>query len=257
MTPPTLLLEDLTWPEIEEALHDGYRNIVIGVGAVEQHGPALPLCVDAERGTRLALEVAQRLGRCLVAPTLRVGCSEHHMGFPGTLTITRATLEALCTDYVTSLVHHGFERIYFVPSHGGNFEPLASMLDDLNVAAGESCRVDAYTDLVGFVGIWKETVERLSGLGDRVGGHADIAEASEMLVVRPDLVREDRAERGRLGELDADMVDRIFREGFRTVTPNGVLGDTRGATPEIGLATFARAADIISLQFKERSRTLS
>jgi len=250
MTPPTLLLEELTWPEVEAALDAGYKHIVVALGAVEQHGPALPLSVDAERGTRLAVEVARRLDNCLVAPTIRVGCSEHHMDFPGTLSLSRGTLEAICTDYVTSLVRHGFENIYFVPSHGGNFEPLRTMLEDLDTAAGEACRVHAYTDLVGFIGIWTETVERVSGLGERVGGHADIAEASEMLVVRPDLVRLERAEPGRLGELNSDLVDRIFREGFRSVTANGVLGDTRGASEEIGLATFSRAAEIIASHFR-------
>jgi creatinine amidohydrolase len=248
----TLLLEELTWPEVEAALGDGYRSIVVAVGAIEQHGPALPLSVDAERGTRLALEVAQRLNRCLVAPTIRVGCSEHHMEFPGTLTLSRETLQAICTDYVTSLVRHGFANIYFVPSHGGNFEPLQSMLDDLDTAAGDACRVDAYLDLIGFVGIWTETIERVSGLGARVGGHADIAEASEVLVVRPDLVRMDRAEVGRLGEIGSELLDTIFRDGFRSVTANGVLGDTRGASAEIGVATFSQAGEVISDQFIQR-----
>jgi creatinine amidohydrolase len=254
MPPPTLLLEELTWPEVEAALAAGYRSIVVAVGAVEQHGPALPLSVDAERGTRLALEVAQRLDRCMVAPTIRVGCSEHHMDFPGTLTISRETLAAICADYVTSLVRHGFRDIYFVPSHGGNFEPLKEMLAELDTAAGDDCRVLAYTDLVGFIGIWTETVERVAGLGARVGGHADIVEASEMLAVRPDLVRMDRAEPGRLGVLDGDLVDRIFREGFRSITANGVLGDTRGASAEIGHATFSRAAEVISGRFRQESR---
>jgi creatinine amidohydrolase len=249
-TPPTLLLEELTWPEVGEALNAGFTTAVVGVGAVEQHGPALPLCVDAERGTRLALEVAERLGQALVAPTIRVGCSEHHMGFPGTLTLRRETLEAVCTDYCASLARHGFRRICLVPSHGGNFQPLAMMLESLNQASGEDCSVHAYTDLVGFVGIWREAVEEVSGLGNRVGGHADIAEASEIMVVRPELVRADRAEAGRIGELDADLVDRIFREGFRSVTSNGVLGDTRGMSEEIGLATFAAAADVIAAHFR-------
>ena len=130
---------------------------------------------------------------------------------------------------------------------------MKSMLGDLQATAGDTCSVHAYTDLVGFIKIWTETVEQVSGLGSRVGGHADIAEASEILVVRPDLFREDRAEQGRLGELDAELVDRIFSEGFREITPNGVLGDTRGASERIGLATLARAADVIVDQFRGNS----
>ncbi len=249
---PTLLLEELTWPEVGEALEAGFTTIVVGVGAVEQHGPALPLSVDAERGTRLALEVAKRLGKALVAPTIRVGCSEHHMDFPGTLTIRRETLEAVCTDYCTSFARHGFERICLVPSHGGNFQPLAMMLDELDTSAGEGTRVYAYTDLVGFVKIWKNAVDEVAGLGDRVGGHADIAEASEMLVVRPELVRIERAEAGRIGDLDPELVDEMFEKGLRAVSANGVLGDTRGMSEEIGLTTFAAAADVIVAHFREQ-----
>ena len=143
-----LLLEEMTWPEVEAAINLGTTTVVIAVGAVEQHGPHLPLLVDAVRGDRLAVEVARRLGNSLAAPTIRVGCSEHHMGFAGTLTLRRSTLEAICTDYAVSLARHGFTRLCFVPSHGGNFGPLEEMLPDLRAAVGPDCKVDAYTCLL-------------------------------------------------------------------------------------------------------------
>lgn len=242
--PRTILLEEMTWPEVDEAVAAGRTTVVVAVGAVEQHGPHLPLLVDAARGDRLAVEVAKRLGDSLVAPTIRVGCSEHHMGFAGTVSLRRNTLEAICLDYAVSLARHGFERICFVPSHGGNFGPLAEMLPDLRAAVAPSCRVDAYTDLVGFMGLWQGAVERVEpALVGRVGGHADLAETSEMLVIRPDLVLEERAVEGHVQPFDEELLDRIFREGFRAVTPNGVLGDARGATEEIGEACIAAAAD--------------
>jgi len=242
--PAGLLLEEMTTHEVESALEEGWRTAVIAVGAIEQHGPHLPLLVDAARGDRLAEEVARRLGSALVAPTIRIGCSEHHMSFSGTMTLRRSTLEAVCLDYVVSLARHGFERICFVPSHGGNFEPLADMLDDLRAAVAPECRVDAYTDLVGFIRLWEAAVSEVDpALTDRVGGHADLAETSEMLCIRPELVRLAQAEAGYDGDFDAALVERIFREGFRAVTPNGILGDARGATPEIGSACLAHAAD--------------
>lgn len=243
----SLLLEEMTWPEVEEALNGGWTTIVVAVGAIEQHGPHLPLLVDAARGDRLAVEVARRLGHALVAPTIRVGCSEHHMAFPGTITLRQNTLEAVCLDYAVSLARHGFRRLCFVPSHGGNFGPLAQMLDDLRAAVGPDCRVDAYTDLVGFMDFWADAVrEHAPDLVERVGGHADIAETAELLTIRPDLVRGERAVRGHVQKFDAALRDRIFREGFRAVTASGVLGDARGATPEIGEACMAHAADGIA-----------
>ncbi|MDA0328079.1 MAG: creatininase family protein [Gemmatimonadetes bacterium] len=239
-----LLLEEMTWPEVAQAIGAGRTTVVVAVGAIEQHGPHLPLLVDAARGDRLAVEVATRLGDALVAPTIRVGCSEHHMGFPGTLSLRRETLEAICLDYAVSLARHGFKRICFVPSHGGNFGPLAGMLEGLRAAVAPDCRVDAYTDLLGFMDFWQAGVGgHEPDLVARVGGHADIAETSEMLCIRPDLVRRERAEEGYVKTFDQELMDRIFGEGFRSVTPNGILGDARGATEQIGEACIRAAAD--------------
>jgi creatinine amidohydrolase len=243
----TLLLEEMTWPEVGDAIESGRTTVVVAVGAVEQHGPHLPLLVDAARGDRLATEVATRLGNALVAPTIRIGCSEHHMGFPGTITLRKNTLEAICLDYAVSLARHGFTRICFVPSHGGNFAPLAEMLPDLRAAVAPGCRVDAYTDLIGFMDFWQAGVgEHDEELVGRVGGHADIAETAEMMCIRPDLVREAKAEEGHVQTFDEALMGRIFTEGFRAVTPNGVLGDARGATAAIGASCIARAADGIA-----------
>ncbi len=247
MDDTTLLLEEMTWPEVERALAAGFTTVVIAAGAVEQHGPHLPLLVDAARGDRLALEVARRLGKALVAPTIRVGCSEHHMGFPGTLSLRRETFRAVCVDYAESLSRHGFRTICFIPSHGGNFAPLADMVDDLRAAAGPGCEVRAYTDLHGFVALWEGAVEDLApDLVHRVGGHADIAESSEMLCIRPDLVRRELAAAGTVVSFDDSVAERIFEDGFRAVTPNGVLGDARGMSREIGDLCIARAADGIA-----------
>ncbi len=249
----TRLLEEMTWPEVEQSLADGFTTIVVAAGAVEQHGPHLPLLVDAARGDRLAVEVARRMGNALVAPTIRVGCSEHHMGFPGTLSLRLETFRAVCVDYAASLARHGFRRICFVPSHGGNFAPLAEMTADLRAAAAPDCEVRTYTDLHGFVAAWQGAVAEIApNLVHRVGGHADIAETSEMLCIRPDLVRADLAVAGTVVAFDDSVAERIFRDGFRSVTPNGVLGDARGMSREIGEHCIARAADEIAAALTDR-----
>jgi len=242
--PRNLILEEMTWPEVRQALADGCGTVVVAVGAVEQHGPHLPLLVDAARGDRLAFEVARRLGGAVVAPTIRIGCSEHHLDFPGTISLRAETLEAVCTDYVASFARHGFRQVCFVPSHGGNFAPLAKMLKRLQAAAGKTCAVRAYTDLEGFVAAWKNAVAEVApGLEARVGGHADIAESSEMLCIRPDLVHRERAEAGYAQGFDQTLARRIFRDGFRAVTANGVLGDPRGMSRAIGERCIAAAAE--------------
>ena len=95
----TLFLERMRWPQVRAAIESGTTTVVVPCGAVEQHGPHLPLFVDAEHGTKLGEEVARRLGRALVAPTIRVGCSDHHMSFAGTISLRQGTFTAVCRDY--------------------------------------------------------------------------------------------------------------------------------------------------------------
>jgi len=246
----SLLLEQLTSPEAGAAIADGFTTAIFAVGAVEQHGPHLPMFMDAEHGTRLAEEVARRLGRTLVAPTIRVGCSDHHMSFPGSLTVRAETLEALCRDYCTSLAHHGFSRILIIPSHGGNFAPLKTMLPRLQEAVAGRARVLAYTDIMDLLRVWQEATAEVSDLADRIGGHADIAETSVMLAIHPELVQMELAEEGFRGTVDETVLQRMIRDGLHTVTANGILGDARGANLRIGEACLAALADRLAGLFR-------
>lgn len=72
-------LTEYTWPEVEQAIKNGIRTVLIGVGSVEQHGPHLPLIMDTLAGDELSPRVAERLGDALAAPMIRPGYSDHHM----------------------------------------------------------------------------------------------------------------------------------------------------------------------------------
>ena len=251
MVEPNLLLEQLRSPEVRERIESGWVSVIFACGAVEQHGPHLPLFTDAEIGTASALEVARRLGRTLVAPTIRIGCSDHHMEFAGTITIRKQTFEAMVTDYVTSLKRHGFERILVLPTHGGNFGPLAAMEGALQAAAAPAM-VAAYTDLLGVVEVWRRETEAELGLGSSVGGHADVAETSLMRSLHHDLVRMDLAEGGFQAPLSEEVVARLHREGMRAMAPNGIFGDARGATPALGRRLLSVFADEAAAWFRSR-----
>jgi len=243
-----ICLERLCWPEVEAALADGLTTVIVPCGAVEQHGPHLPLFMDAECGTALGIEVARRLGNALVAPTIRVGCSEHHMAFPGTLSLEKSTFQAVCRDYCASLARHGFRKICLLPTHGGNFQPLAEIVDELDAAAGDACRVVTYTDLMELVDLWRRVCEEEAGLGSHVGGHADIAESSVMLVLHPELVRRDAAAAGYHPDSE-EAIQRIIRDGLKSVTANGILGDARGMSEAIGRKCLAALAETVALRF--------
>lgn len=244
--PKEIILERMTWPQVGKAIEDGYETVVFACGATEQHGPHLPLFVDAEHGERIALEVARRLGKTVVAPAIRVGCSEHHMSFPGTISIRAETLEALVRDYCLSLSRNGFKNICIIPSHGGNFAPIADMLDRIREAVKPRSRVFAFIDLDGMMQSWKKAVEEESGLGNRVGGHADIAESSIMMVLHPELIDRTIAEPGFTDPVTPEVLDRMFKEGLHNLTPNGIMGDPRGMSAPIGLRCIDAFAGMIS-----------
>ena len=245
-------LERLTWPEVQAALEAGWTTAIVACGAVEQHGPHLPLCVDAAHGAALAERVARGLGHALVAPTIRVGCSEHHLAFPGTISLHPATFEAVCRDYCTSLAHHGFRRICLIPSHGGNFAPLAEMEQRLDERVGPDCRVIVFSDLQGLIEVWRSAVLEAGGDPDDVGGHADVAESSVYSYLRPGAVRTDQLARGYTGPVDDAVLQRLFTGGIRALSDTGVMGDPHGLSDAIGELCVQRVADMIAASFTDR-----
>jgi len=135
-------LDALTWPQVRAQIDAGRDTVVLALGATEQHGRHLPLATDALLGDHLARMLADRLD-AFHAPTLRVGCSEHHVGFAGTMSLSESTFHAVVGDLVRSLLRGGFRRIVLVPTHGGNFAPLAAAVSKLD----ERQSVTALTDL--------------------------------------------------------------------------------------------------------------
>lgn len=260
MTTPTaaslddLRLETMTTTEVARRLASGNRTVIVPCGAIEQHGPHLPICMDRDHADRLGVLLAHRLGGALVAPTMPVGCSKHHLGFEGTISITDETFEALCRDYCTSLARHGFTRILFISGHVGNFPVLARILPNLRSSVPETCRVDAFTDATTWLETWKNAVISAGGDGASVGGHADIAETSIMLVLRPESTHLDAAVAGWIGLMGDDELTAMWRDGIGGVSPNGILGDARGATVEIGLTCLDAICDMLARAFSKGTK---
>jgi creatinine amidohydrolase/Fe(II)-dependent formamide hydrolase-like protein len=244
MPPRSLDTTELTWPEIRDAIAAGYDTILVAAGSTEQHGPHLPEMTDTLIGTHLVRAIAERLPNALQGPTISIGCSEHHMAFAGSVTLRTETFVAVVQDVAHSLARHGFRTIVFIPSHGGNFGPLAQAMAGIG-DLGDT-KVVAFTDLVGFVGVLTEVSARFGITPEVSGAHAGENETSLDLLLRPDLVRMEHAAAGYVGPFDEKVSQIIFAEGMPALTQNGILGDARPATADHGRVYLDTMADFLA-----------
>jgi creatinine amidohydrolase len=235
-----LELDRMTWPDVKTAIETGRDTVVVAFGATEQHGPHLPLATDALLGDHLARLVADRLD-AFVAPTVRIGCSEHHLAFPGTLSISERTFRELVADVVRSLARGGFRRVVLLPTHGGNFRPLAAALEELGPVDGIEIR--GLTDLNALFAVAR-VGESEHGVPLGEGGlHAGEWETSMLIAIHPELVDLERGRAGYTGDMEA-AVGAIFGSGVHSVSANGVIGDPAQASAEHGNRYWDEALSI-------------
>ena len=220
-------ISEMSWIDIKTALDKGYNTVVFGVGSNEQHGPHLPTCTDSLLADALVSKVVSKLGNALQAPTIVVGCSEHHMAFPGTINIRPETLKSLVQDYCTSLAKHGFKSIVIIPSHGGDFNPVKEATEELSHSI-KGTKVISYTDLQALFKMLAEFSSKHGVSAPESGGHAGESETSMVLALREDLVNMDRAEEGFVGNYE-EKVPIIWKKGIKAVSENGIIGDPRKA----------------------------
>lgn len=127
-----MLFADLNWMDVESYLQHDDRIILI-TGATEQHA-YLSLLTDIRIPTSLAMAVSHQT-HVLVAPPLNFGVSEYFMDYPGTITLTEETFNAVVSDIVYSLSRHGFRRFLILNGHGGN--PFPQGLQELSALKPE------------------------------------------------------------------------------------------------------------------------
>lgn len=182
-----------SWPEVEGYL-ERCKGVIVPLGSTEQHGPTGAIGTDALTAEAVALEVGRRSG-VLVTPAQAFGMAEHHLGFPGTISLQPSTLLAVLHDLVLSLARHGFERIYVINGHGGNIATCRAAFAQahgtaaargLAVAPRLRCKLANWFMAPEAMALARELY------GDREGHHATPSEIALTLHLEPSLQAKQR-----------------------------------------------------------------
>lgn len=219
---------------------------VLPVGAVEQHGPHLPLSVDQAILDGILAATVPLIPSdlpALILPTLPVGKSDEHSAYPGTLTFSAATLMAMWSDIGDSVARAGVRKLVILNSHGGQIAPMDIVARDLRLRH-RMLVVAANWFAMGLPeGLF--TAEEL-----RFGIHAGDMETSVMCALHPDLVQMDHARDFR--PLVADLAKTNTHLGLtpagklawaaQDLHPAGASGNAALATAEKGRAVIEHAA---------------
>jgi creatinine amidohydrolase len=221
----------LTWEEMNEAIA-ARKVVVLPTGSTEQHGPHLPLDVDAFLVESVCLELGRRASdRVLVLPLVSFGLNRHHIDFPGTIHIEPEVFIAFCFNITKSVAYHGFEKILIVNGHGSN-TPLVDLVARKTVLATHS--------LCAAVNYYSLGVEAFNQVKQTsVMAHADEFETSLYLHLAPERIRMDRAVAGndvvgRYMSSDSTSPFVRFNDYWGRWTRTGVHGDPTAATAEKG-----------------------
>lgn len=207
------------------------------IGAIEQHGPHLPLVVDATIASAVLGKALAHLPDTIPAyglPTLCYGKSNEHWHFPGTISLTTSTLIALLMEVGESLYRAGFRKWVLVNAHGGQPQIIEIVARDLH---------QRYSDFMVFpLFVWRVpnlSVGFLSAKEAELGIHAGDAETSLMLALMPEQVQMEAAVTEYPPDLPDDSV--LSMEGAlpfawvtRDLSKTGTIGDPTVATREKG-----------------------
>ncbi|TFH88514.1 creatininase family protein [Billgrantia azerbaijanica] len=170
-------LQHATWQEVEAYLQRS-TGIILPIGSTEQHGPNGLLGTDAICPETIAWALGERHD-VLVGPTQNLGMAQHHLAFPGTISLRPSTLVAVLRDTILSLARHGFTHLFFLNGHGGNIASVnaafAEVLAERSLQRqGGQLELTLHNWFAGRRG--RELAESL--YGDAEGGHATPSEVS-------------------------------------------------------------------------------
>lgn len=204
--------------------------VIVPVGALEAHGPHLPLGADQIQAEATALALAERID-ALVAPTIAYGACPGTRDFPGTISLTLSALGEQAHGVLSELARSGARRLLVLSGHAERGH-MAALRE-----AGERVGRDHAGVTVVVLSDYDFVYELRGTLAPLSDGHGGLLETSRVLALAPDWVGPERPAVVRGGS--------AFVPGTppRSVWPESVMGDTRAASPELGRKVQAHVLD--------------
>lgn len=222
----SVYLEDLTSFELRAAVANGSTTVLVPIGGTEQNGPHMALGKHNLRVKVLAGQIAQKLGNAIVAPVLAyvpegaIFPPAAHMRFSGTISISDATFESVLESTARSFKQHGFRDVVFLGDHGGYQKSEVRAADKINKEWASDSRFKALALTAYYDASQAPYIQSLrsKGFSDaEIGTHAGLADTSLMLAIDKSLVRTE-----------------LLAEGAKTAPADGVYGDPRKSSSELG-----------------------
>lgn len=215
-----------------------YQVAVIPIGAIEQHGPHLPVSVDSDIVTEVARQVSEK-NRYMLLPTIDYGVSFEHAPFFN-LSVRESTLRSILVDLCMSLLSNGIRTVFIINGHHGNLRAVKNLDAKLKDMSNGKLRVSVLS-------YWHFMTREFD--------HAGFAETSLMLAISKN-VKMGLAERGLttdgMSEREIARVGKIANKSFISATKNGVWGDPRGATKRDGEILLSQIVQKIRRECRKR-----
>jgi creatinine amidohydrolase/Fe(II)-dependent formamide hydrolase-like protein len=223
--PASVMIEDLTWPEIKTRMQAGATTIIVPTGGTEQNGPHMVLGKHNVIIRYTADQIARQLGNTLVAPVLAYvpegswDPPQGHMRFPGSISLPAPVYEGVLESTVRSFAAEGFKTVLFLGDSGPNQRPQEAVAKKLDAELkSRGVRVFQIGDYYAHNG-QEEWLKSQGFTAAEIGVHAALIDTAQLMAIDPAGVRMDLL-KSSAGNPDGSK--------------NGVIGDPAKATPAIG-----------------------
>ena len=227
--------EFLSWPEVKNISQDIRSTIIWPFGAVEQHGPHLPLGTDSIFVDEIICEVLKLIPSEVPIkklPTQYIGFSPEHKGFDGTISLSSNLITSMIKEVGVQLADMGFKRLILINAHGGQISLLNTAARELRSIAPNLSVFPCF--------LWKG-VDGLSDLLPKKeienGLHASLAETSLMMALKLELVGDERPYEA----IESQIPEGWSLEGNAPMawvtdelSKSGVVGDSQGSNVKLG-----------------------